>query len=283
MESDCIIKFNGYNFTTQKIPEIVNIALPLHQDSCIRFLTYARHYNDGTFLDLATTKNWAKRYYAKYLDQSHLEGSSSKRRLIPGINYWKRSQNLELTEIQEDARTNFDMDARIEFVYWDANLKCYHIYAFYANCKNSDKAYVFYDIHRAKLLKFISYFNKNTEHLMLEGHKMENRTKTPDYVVSETHNPIVKRNYMEELKKEYPNTKLSDREFETLILFANGCTTKQVAEIMCKGEVTIETHLSHIRKKTGCKDRRDLRIYVREHGWDGLEKFFFSYIPETVH
>ena len=280
MHNKIITELNGYNFAIEQISEIINISLPLYENSNIKLLAYVRHYNDGTFFDLATTKNWMKRYYTKYLDQNHAEGSNSASRMVPGINYWKRNKSIELSEINEDARNNFDIDARIEFIYWDETLKCHHIYAFYANCKNADKAYIFYDIHRAQLLKFISYFNRNTYQLMLEGHKMENRIQIPDYTVRETNNKNVKRDYTLELQQENKDTQLTDREFEILILFANGCTVKQIAEILSRSEATIETHLAHLRYKTACKDRREMRMHIRDNGWDGLEKFFFSYIPE---
>lgn len=266
------------HFVYRNMDTVCKIAEPLSKDSCVKFLVYLKHYDDGSFISLPSKlKNWTT-----YVCKKYLNANLVKPRMQCGINYWHRNSAENISIISEDARKNFDIDARIEFVYRDEEQKCYHAYSFYSDCKHADKARVFYDIHRAKLLKFIAYFNTKAAHLINEGEKPENKIYIPDYSLEgmpETH----KRNYMEELKKEYPNTKLSDREFETLILFASGCTTKQVAEIMCKGEVTIETHLSHIRKKTGCKDRRDLRIYVREHGWDGLEKFFFSYIPETVH
>ena len=281
MHNKIITEFDGYNFAIEKIPEIINISLALHEDSYIKFLAYIRHYNDGTFFDLGTSKNWIKRYYTEYLSQNYAEGSSSANRMVPGINYWKRNKSIELSEVNEDARNNFDMDARIEFVYWDEALKCHHIYAFYANRKNADKAYIFYDIHRAKLLKFISYFNKNTYQLMLEGHKMENRTQIPDYTMREQKHNNIKRDYSLELGQENKNTQLSDREFEILILFANGCTVKQIAEMLSRSDATIETHLGHLRQKIACKDRKEMRIHVRNNGWEGLEKFFFNYIPAS--
>ena len=275
-----LIDYPGYNFSLLHIPEVINVALPLHEDSCAKFITYVRIYNDGTVFNLITSKNWMTNFYEKYLDQNHTEGSKQSSRLVPGINYWKRSKSIELSEVDEDARNNFDMDARIEFVYWDEVLQCHHIYAFYANCKNADKAYIFYDIHRAKLLKFISYFNKNMYQLMLEGHKIENRTQIPDYTVRKTNNNGIKKDYALELQQENKNTQLSDREFEILILFANGLTVKQIAKMLSRSNATIETHLLHLKQKIDCNDRREMQIYIRDRGYEGLEKFFFSYITE---
>ena len=258
--------------------EVYDIAKPLSEDSDVKFLVYLKHYDDGSFISLQSNReDWTAYVCEKYLDADLV-----KPRMQCGINYWHRNSAKNISIVSEDARKYFDIDARIEFVYRDEKQKCYHTYSFYSDRKHADKARLFYDIHRAKLLKFIAYFNTKAIHLINEGEKPENKIYLTGYSLE---NPLVtpKRNYMEELKREYPNTKHSDREFETLILFANGCTTKQVADIMCRSEVTIETHLGHIRKKTGCKDRRDLKIYVREHGWEGLEKFFFSYIPDTIH
>lgn len=261
-------------FIFQAISETSKYSKALEQDGEVKFLGYAKLYDDGSFNNLLTAKDWCKHYLAHYLkpENSHC-------RLNPGINYWKRNTNQNISEITEDARNNFDIDARIEFVYRDEKQKCYHMYSFYSNRKNADKSYRFYDMHRAKLLKFIAYFNRSAAHLIAEADKPENRIQIPQYeapIINDTH-----RDYMAELKAENASCSLTDREFEILILYASGCTANQIAEMFHRSLNTIITHISSIHKKTNCSDKRSLRRYMMDRGWDGLEKFFFSYIPES--
>lgn len=263
----------GLSFTVKNTPKILEIAKKLHSDGAIRFLTYAKHFPDGTFFDLGTTNDWAKRFYNAYLNHKYLPI-----RLVEGINYWKKNKSIELSEIQEDARENFDIDARIDFVYHNNIDDTYHLYAFYASRNNADKAYRFYDIHRGKLLKFISHFNKSSIDLVNEANMLEHKSKTLNYrTIKHIQN---KRNYASELQSVGSNLNLTDREFEIMILYANGCNSEQISQMLNRSKNTITAHLQIIRNKTGCHDKKSLHKYVIKNGWEGLEKFFFSYISE---
>lgn len=151
------------------------------------------------------------------------------------------------------------------------------MYSFYSNTKNADKAYRFYDLHRGQLLKFISYFNQKAAHLIREADLPENRIQIPNYSPPNALQQA-KRDYAAELLQENASTELKDREFEIMILYANGCTERQIAEMLNRSQNTVSTYLREIREKTGCYDKRSLHRYVVERGYQGLEQFFFPYI-----
>ena len=265
------------HFVYKNMSEVHKIAMPLTEDTGINFMNYVQHRNDGGFFSLCNDiPDWTSHVYEKHLNKGFVNTRNKS-----GINYWRSNQ--ELSDINTDARDNFDIDARIDFVWQDIQNNCHHLYSFYTTKKNSDKAYSFYNMHRAKLLKFIAYFNKNAKHLIQESSNPENRIYIADYVKTETVD--FKRNYMSELKSENASSDLTDREFEVTILFANGFTVKQIADMFCRSPKTIEGHILKIYEKTGCRDKKSLHIYVANSGWDGLERFFFSYIPDkcTVH
>ena len=265
------------HFVYKNMDIVTNISQPLFEASNVRFFTYAKCYDDGTMATLVdNNKEWLSYFYGKYL----LDSENISCRLLEGINYWKKNTNQDFSLVKEDARENFNIDARIEFVFRDENQACYYLYSFYSDRKNADKAYIFYETHRAKLLKFIKYFHQQAASLIMEAEKLENRVKIPNYTVSLS---TIKREYFKELKAENPNFKITDREFEIMIIYSAGFTAKQIAEMLHRSLYTIENHIAKIHKKTNCKDKSSLRKYVIDHGWDGLEKFFFSYLPDKPH
>lgn len=92
-----------------------------------------------------------------------------------------------------------------------------------------------------------------------------------------------KRDYIAELKAENASCELKDRKFEIMLIHASGCCTlAQLAGMFHCGVDTIMTYIEHIYEETGCPSRKSLHQYVVDKGWNGLERFFFSYIPETV-
>lgn len=49
--------------------------------------------------------------------------------------------------------------------------------------------------------------------------------------------------------------RLTDRERQVLVLLADGCSTRQIAEALFVGEETVKSHLGHIYQKLGVNDR----------------------------
>lgn len=273
----------GINLEESNSQETLVLCKKLFKESrVINFFIYSKIYEDGQCLDIGlgdAWETWGKHYEDKYLNNSSLANS----RMECGINYWRSNKNKYLSEAQEDARLNFDLDARIEFVTADQiTPNCYHTYSFGANCKNTDKAYVFYDLHRFKLLKFIRMFHQISAHLIAEADKAENRLQLPLYNLKNLQNINAKRSYATELTAEKASLKLSDRENEIIILYSSGCTAQQIAQMLSRSPRTIEYYISEIYGKTNCKDRKSLRRYAIDNELDGLERFFFNYIP-TLH
>jgi DNA-binding CsgD family transcriptional regulator len=51
---------------------------------------------------------------------------------------------------------------------------------------------------------------------------------------------------------------ISEREMDVALLFREGLTSAQIAERLFIEQGTVQTHIHHILKKTGCKDRKEL-------------------------
>lgn len=259
------------HFVRQSAKDVEGLNSEIYNNTNgIKLLNYTKMNDAGNYASLTSHKDWILNFWEKYLTSD-----IAIKRMKTGCNYWKQNTSAEITEMAEDARTNFNIDARIEFVYRDEVNKCYHLYSFYSDRKNADRAYSFYGLHTAKLIKFIAYFNKAAAHLITEANKPENLITIPDYTPPPLPEPH--RKFVEEMQAVGASVELCDRETEVMILYAAGCTSKQIAEIFCRSISTIETHLEHIRKKTGCKDRKEMNVYVRELGLSGMERFFFSY------
>ena len=258
-----------------QVPDAIKISEPILRDTgYIKFCCHVVFYDDGKCAEVGTKKEWMENVYDKYMNKE-----SSTPRLKTGYNYWKQNRHQQITAMAEDARNNFDLTSRIEFIYRDEANKCFQVFAFYTDRKNEDRAYNFYGLHTAKLIKFIAYFNKAAAHLITEANKPENLIAIPGYTPPPLPEPH--RKFVEEMKTVGASVNLGDREIEIMILFAAGCSYEQIAEMFCRSPKTVENHIANIKKKTGCKDRKDFNIYVRDLGLSGMERFFFSYYSHS--
>lgn len=257
------------------VPDIIDIAKPLSEQTKVRFLLYSRFYDNGCFFELATTYDWCKHYFEKHMDKENIVITS---RLQPGLNHWKCKTGALLTGIQEDARDNFNIDARLDVVYRDEFNKCFHQYSFYADKKNADFVYSYYDMHRIKILKFVSYFNHKAVNLMIEGNTSENLVQVSDYVNISKKISNAKRSYVADFQESGETVNLTDREFEIMVLYAGGATAKQIANMLNKSPKTIEKHLDNLRKKTGHANRFLMHKYIIDNGWEDIIRFFFPYV-----
>ena len=131
------------DFIFRIIPEIKKFSEKFTKETGIYFSSLIINHCDGTSSDIcACPKEWIEHSYKTY-DIATV----AKHRLIPGMNYWKQHSNQYISEVAEDARNNFDMDARIDFIYQDVPNNKYYQYSFFSSRKNADKAYRFYDLH----------------------------------------------------------------------------------------------------------------------------------------
>ena len=262
----------------KSISSINQISQPLVDDSnFISFLNYATIYDNQKVRVLTAKKDWAKHFYLKYYDISN----NHKKRLNQGWNYWKRNTNQNITEIMEDARENFNIAARIELVTRDEANKCYHLFSFYSDRKHEDRAYYFYDVHRGKLLKFISYFQKAAAKLIKKANQPNNLITIPGYSVKDIHNPM--RDYTEELRRENAGTELSSRTFEILCLYAFGYTKDQIADLLNKSTDNIRSFIFKLYRDHGFKSRLDMRKYLIANGYDNLDGFFLGSYPIYIN
>lgn len=58
---------------------------------------------------------------------------------------------------------------------------------------------------------------------------------------------------------------LSDREGEVLVLVAQGCSSKEIADRLCISVHTVNTHRKNITRKTGIKTVAGLAVYAMLH------------------
>lgn len=265
---------------SEKNPEhkkSILIVQKLFQDSgIINFFNYAKISDQGQVLDIGMGDVWHD--WVQYFNKTYLKYPSiTSSRLVSGFNYWKNNKNQYLTLTQEDARQHYDLDARIECIQKDPFNGCFHVFSFGARCKNADKAYTFYGLHRGKLLKFIYHFHSASKRLITLYDQSDAIVQIPNYNLADVKDPQ-KRDYAEELRKESVKFNITtDREFEMMIMFASGQTTVKIAEKLNKSVSTVETHLNHIRKKLKLTNRADFRKYLDAEDFSFLERFFFNY------
>lgn len=259
-------------------PKINNIASKL-DNNVVRFLTYVRQYDDGRCANLTTRSDWL----FHWINDGYLHADIQYKRLKNGINYWRRHSSDNICLIAEDARNNFDIDARIEFVYRDDFNSCFHSYSFCSDRRNLNKAYQFYDSHRSKLLKFIAYFNQeiNKQGILLAATSLHNLYIVPQYRALKNAIANLKRDYLSELKQEDASVELEDREFEVMLLWSQGCTVKQIAKMLGRSSKTIESYIYHAKNKLNFNDRASMNAYFREKNWNWLVDFFLPYIPQV--
>ena len=63
-----------------------------------------------------------------------------------------------------------------------------------------------------------------------------------------------------------PHEKLSNREYQVLLLIASGMTVSAIAEKLCLSVKTISTHRTRILAKMGMKGNSELMHYALKHG-----------------
>ena len=68
-----------------------------------------------------------------------------------------------------------------------------------------------------------------------------------------------------EASSEEENYELSDREREVLILVAQGCSSKEIADRLFISIHTVNTHRKNITRKTGIKSVAGLTVYATLH------------------
>lgn len=263
----------GLSFVYQYQNQLQKIIKDFEEQSkYVKFLNYLRHFDDGSFLSITSQPEWLEFWVKKHCNQNTVLP-----RMITGIHRWSENNNENILAMIKTAKENFGIENRIEFVYRDENNKCFHTYSFFSNKKYSEKTNAFYITRKAQLLKFIIYFDKYAKPLIVKAEEEENRFLIPNYSLFSKKQE--QEDYVLNLRALNAKTEISDREFEVMMFYANGYTVKQISQIMCRGEKTIETHLHNIRNKMHYSDRASMNAFFRDNGWNGLINFF-PYISE---
>lgn len=261
-----------HRFTS--IPDVLKISQPFHDDTgYVKFMGCGTVYDNGKDMHLTTAEDWAEQCYDKYL----FGIEATKKRMNIGFNYWKRNKQKIISEADQDARDNFNIAGQLEFVTRDEVNKCFHLFSFYSDREHEDRAYYFYDVHRGKLLKFISYFQRAAAKLIKKANQANNLITVSGYSIEGIENPF--RNYNKELLLENANTELTSREFEIMCMVSNGFSAEQIGNMLEKSTRTIQTYIDRLNKNYGFKNRSEMRKYVVTNGYDNLDSFFLDSYP----
>jgi DNA-binding NarL/FixJ family response regulator len=59
-----------------------------------------------------------------------------------------------------------------------------------------------------------------------------------------------------------PNSPLSDREKEIVLLICKGLSTLEIADELCLSKRTVDSHRANILAKTGCRNTASLVVYA---------------------
>lgn len=69
-----------------------------------------------------------------------------------------------------------------------------------------------------------------------------------------------------------PHENLSQREFETLLLFGGGLSNKEIAEHLSLSAKTVSTYRTRILRKLGLKGTADMARYMESHSLSSLKE-----------
>ena len=241
-------------------------------DSPLNFFAFGRIFDDGKMIDLSTSAEWSSFFYEKGLHKT-----ATAKRLIPGVNYLKKSKDKNVLYTEYISAEEFDIANKLDFIRKGENY--YDMFIFGASKKNIEKSTKFYTYHQDKILRFIASFTKEAQELIAESY--QHKIALPNYEIPEEK---VKRVFHKEMSENGYDLGLSAQEFLVLILYAGGSSAQQIADMLYKSVKTIETYIARIKEKTGYKDRRSFNMLVYERGWSRLIGFFLPYMEtDSVH
>jgi len=89
-------------------------------------------------------------------------------------------------------------------------------------------------------------------------------------VMTPSSQPIYSNDVAEKLEKSVlksPALTLSPREYEILLLVAQGLTNKEIAETLVLAVKTVDSHVARLIKKLGVSNRSQVTAYAYEHGY----------------
>lgn len=261
------MEITPFEYSIGMCSKIQGICEPLLTSSPIKYFAFSRVFDEGVAVDFTTSAEWNKYFY-----ENELHSITAAPRMVVGFNFLSRSKNKEVNHLERVAAEDFDIANKVDFV--SRHNGFFDVYTFASSKKLYSKASHYYTYHQDILLKFIAYIQKYyQESLVAEGkdHSIAlNNYKCPLYKI--------KRDYPAEMLSKDHDLSLTSCEFICLLLYASGCTAKQVASITARSVSTIETHLTNIKEKICVRDRKSMNAYIREHNFDRLIDFFFNYV-----
>ena len=156
-------------------------------------------------------------------------------RLKIGIHHWSVIPKLQAISEQNSV---------IELVRRDKNNRCFELYAF----SYEDR----YLLKLDAVLKEIAQFDRRKE-----------RLEKQVFSISGYHKEEV-------LQYDF---NLTSKEFSCLLLYASGCSHKQIADTLNLSTKTIDYHIAKIKEKTNLRTRKAAHAYLRANNWQDLVGF----------
>lgn len=202
----------------------------------------------------------AHRFYIVNNTQKFVEtfcfGSNiAERRLIElfinNMSLWERF----ITYFNKQIKMNFKIDEEKKIVLPNFYKKISH------KCEIEQLAIANNDL----LLNILDHSNLNQFNSSSTAEKYPNHIKRSEselFSLKNSPHNILIQNFEETINSNTSKFKLTKREYECLIHYVRGYTTKEIAKKLCISPRTVETHLSNVKQKTGCTTKSTLRLLL---------------------
>lgn len=238
--------------------DVTEICKPLFETVDLNFFGYSKKCVDGSLLTLTTNReSLCNTFQKKYpLDVT---------KQLSGVHLFESYMTEEM--IRDEKELGLYSGITI-FKQNEAYTEVY----FFAAPETNRSVIDFYFNHLDVLEKFIFYF-KDKAHSLIEQAKKE-RFIIPNYL-QDKNNIFTEKSYGEfcellKSKRVYLNLKsrevmLTRREYEVLLQFTQGRTTKEVAKVLNISPRTAESHLENAKNKTNCTFKSQLIDMLRDN------------------
>lgn len=265
-----------YNDTVEQT--VNEICRPLFTNFGLTYFGYAHFFNDGTYLDLCTHKEWQRVYIENYA-AGHIVR-----------NHIKSIYENNLKCVLWDNTPGIPRDPVMSrFIEESCGLDIWHGFSMYRHHIDSLEAWHFattrehygivnfYLNHIELLNRFIGYFHDKAACIVDAcdlGKRIVLKDRGSLFINNdnELHVNIVN-NFISQtdikrfqIKAENHTIYLSRREIECMLHLAKHRTTKDIAKRLNLSHRTVESYLSNIKKKTNCHTKSQLvELFARNN------------------
>ncbi len=236
--------------------ELQKICKPLFENFNLNYFNYVRVYPDNTYITLMTDPDWFLHYFEKEYNLVGAESSTT------GFYLWKDympknalKDAAELFNHHDGIAILNDHKLFLEVVEFAAASKDKEIYDFYLN-------------NLEILNNFVFYFKEQAAHLIQEA--LTERFSIPQKMDGEQLQKEPYDDLIAKIKAKKIHLTLKDREvhvsareYECLLLLAEGKAIKEIASDLNISPRTVEEHIINAKNKTDCSTRKQLIKLVK--------------------